>query len=237
MTVMTTWTSLRRPLAKVGRSGRSIRRQVRIASSRRPALAAEERAGDAPGGVHPLLDVDGEREEVELLLGLTAGRGGRQQHGVAVGDDDGAGGLAREPAGLEGDGAAAEAAVVDDRGGGGDAVLGVELRGDGAGGGCGHVSFSLLVASASCRPATPLAASRQGYCRPASGATGARSKPSGIVWSGARGPLPRTGPRGTRPAAGRCCPCGGCRTRKGTDPGMSRERPPRRTSGAGRVAR
>ncbi len=30
---MTTWTSLRRPLANVGRSGRSIRRQVRIASS------------------------------------------------------------------------------------------------------------------------------------------------------------------------------------------------------------
>src|SRR3954470_22380989 len=30
---MTTWTSLRRPLAKVGRSGRSISRQVRIASS------------------------------------------------------------------------------------------------------------------------------------------------------------------------------------------------------------
>ena len=29
---MTTWTSLRRPLVKVGRSGRSIRRQVRIAS-------------------------------------------------------------------------------------------------------------------------------------------------------------------------------------------------------------
>ena len=33
MTVMTTWTSLRRPFLKVGRSGRSIRRQVRIASS------------------------------------------------------------------------------------------------------------------------------------------------------------------------------------------------------------
>ena len=31
-TVMTTWTSLRRPLTKVGRSGRSISRQVRIAS-------------------------------------------------------------------------------------------------------------------------------------------------------------------------------------------------------------
>ena len=33
MTVMTTWTSLRRPFLKVGRSGRSMRRQVRIASS------------------------------------------------------------------------------------------------------------------------------------------------------------------------------------------------------------
>ena len=33
ITVMTTWTSLRRPFLKVGRSGRSIRRQVRIASS------------------------------------------------------------------------------------------------------------------------------------------------------------------------------------------------------------
>ena len=33
MTVITTWTSLRRPLTKVGRSGRSMRRQVRMASS------------------------------------------------------------------------------------------------------------------------------------------------------------------------------------------------------------
>ena len=30
---MTTWTSLRSPFLKVGRSGRSIRRQVRMASS------------------------------------------------------------------------------------------------------------------------------------------------------------------------------------------------------------
>ena len=30
---MTTWTSLRRPFLKVGRSGRSMRRQVRMASS------------------------------------------------------------------------------------------------------------------------------------------------------------------------------------------------------------
>ena len=39
----------------------------------RAALAAEERAGDAPGGVHPLLDVDGQREEVELFLRVLAG--------------------------------------------------------------------------------------------------------------------------------------------------------------------
>ena len=42
-TVMTTWTSLRRPFLKVGRSGRSIRRQVRIASSPgRPSLRKNE---------------------------------------------------------------------------------------------------------------------------------------------------------------------------------------------------
>ena len=33
----------------------------------RPALPAEERPGDLAGGVHPLFDVDGEREEVDAL--------------------------------------------------------------------------------------------------------------------------------------------------------------------------
>ena len=42
-TVMTTWTSLRRPFLNVGRSGRSISRQVRIASSPgRPSLRKNE---------------------------------------------------------------------------------------------------------------------------------------------------------------------------------------------------
>src|SRR5829696_3046163 len=45
MTVMTTWTSLRRPLTKVGRSGRSISRQVRIASS----LGRPSRRKNEPG--------------------------------------------------------------------------------------------------------------------------------------------------------------------------------------------
>ena len=95
-TVMTTWTSLRRPFLKVGRSGRSIRRQVRIASSDGTALTTEERARDAARGVHPLLDVDRQREEVELVLGVLAGRGGRQQHRVVV--EEG-GDASRRPAG------------------------------------------------------------------------------------------------------------------------------------------
>ena len=83
----------------------------------RAALAAEERAGDAPGGIHALLDVDRQREEVEVVLGGLAGGGRRQQHGLVVEvGDDGAGGLLGKPAGLEADGAGAEAPVVDDGG-------------------------------------------------------------------------------------------------------------------------
>ncbi len=73
MTVMTTWTSLRRPALKVGRSGRSISRQVRMASSDGRPSRRKNEPGMRPGGVHPLLDVDGQREEVELLLRVLAG--------------------------------------------------------------------------------------------------------------------------------------------------------------------
>src|SRR5690606_30604881 len=69
----------------------------------------------APGGVHPLLDVHGQGEEVQVLLGLL-GRGRRRQHHrvvVEVGHG-GAGGLAGQPARLEADPAGAERAVVDD---------------------------------------------------------------------------------------------------------------------------
>ena len=84
----------------------------------RAALPAEERAGDAPSGVHPLLDVDRQREEVEVVLGVLAGGGRRQQHGLVVEvGDGGAGGLLGEPPGLEADGAGAEAPVVDHGGG------------------------------------------------------------------------------------------------------------------------
>lgn len=79
----------------------------------RAAFAAEERAGDATRGVHPLLDVDRQGEEVEVVLGLLAGGGRREQHRVLVEvRGDRAGSLARQEAGLELDGAGAELAVV-----------------------------------------------------------------------------------------------------------------------------
>jgi hypothetical protein len=131
----------------------------------RPALAAEERAGDPAGGVHPLLDVHREGEEVEVLLGVLAGRGGRQQHGVVVEvRGDGAGGLTGQAAGLEPDGAGAEAAVVDHGVGGVDGVV-------------RHTRVTLLfVAGRAGRDA------------------GLRWKPAGSRWCAVvRGPLPRTG--------------------------------------------
>ena len=87
----------------------------------RAALGTEERAGDLARGVHPLLDVDGQGEEVEVVLGVLPGRGGREQHGVVVDvRRDGAGGLAGQEAGLELDGARPELAVVESRLDGGD---------------------------------------------------------------------------------------------------------------------
>ena len=95
----------------------------------RAALAAEERAGDAPRGVHALLDVDRQREEVEVVLRVLAGGGRRQQHGLVVEvGDDGAGGLLGKPAGLEADGAGAEAPVVDYGGGFVHAVFNFDYR-------------------------------------------------------------------------------------------------------------
>src|SRR5690606_11869275 len=80
----------------------------------RATLTAEEGAGDASRGVHALLDVDREREEVEVVLRVLAGGRRRQQHRLVVEVGDGcAGGLTGQAAGLEADRAGAEAAVVD----------------------------------------------------------------------------------------------------------------------------
>ena len=67
----------------------------------RPALALEEAAGDLAGGEGLLLVVHGEREEVDSRL-LGMGRDhGRQHRGLTIGGEDGAVGLARDPAGFE----------------------------------------------------------------------------------------------------------------------------------------
>src|SRR5579875_372408 len=80
----------------------------------RAALAAEERARDAARRVHPLLHVDGEREEVEPLPGLLAGDGRGQDDGLVVEDGErGTRRLTGEPARLEPDFAYAVLAVVD----------------------------------------------------------------------------------------------------------------------------
>src|SRR5690606_1992588 len=79
------------------------------------ALATEERAGDLAGGVRALLDVDGQREEVEALARVLAGTGGRQEHGLLVEvGGHGALRLLGQASGLEPDGAGAEASVVED---------------------------------------------------------------------------------------------------------------------------
>ena len=69
-----------------------------------PALPAEERAGDLAGGVHPLLDVDGEGEEVDSLPDAAGGGGGAEHHGVAQLGQHRAVGQLRQLAGLEGHG-------------------------------------------------------------------------------------------------------------------------------------
>src|SRR5581483_12436441 len=85
----------------------------------RAPLALEEAARDLPGGVHPLLDVDRQREEVRALARLHPPLCGREHHRLARADDDRAVGLLGELARLEGD------LLVTDRDGdglGGDRV-------------------------------------------------------------------------------------------------------------------
>ena len=73
----------------------------------RARLALDEAAGDLARGVHPLLVVDGEREEVDPLARLGGDRR-RQQHGVAIADEHRAIGLLGELARLEREGLAAD---------------------------------------------------------------------------------------------------------------------------------
>ena len=67
----------------------------------RPTLTTEDAAGDLARGVHALLDVDRQREEVDALTGL-AGDDGAQDGGVAHPHEHRAVGLGSELAGLQG---------------------------------------------------------------------------------------------------------------------------------------
>ena len=76
-------------------------RAISVALLAGAALALEERAGDLAGRVHPLLDVDGERHEIDVAQ--VPRRCGGQHARVAGGDEDGAGGLLGQAARLEHD--------------------------------------------------------------------------------------------------------------------------------------
>src|SRR4029077_5980086 len=67
----------------------------------RPPFTLEEAAGNLSGRVHPLFDVDGEREEVCALARLHPSLRRREHHRVAGANDDGAVRLLRQLSGLE----------------------------------------------------------------------------------------------------------------------------------------
>jgi hypothetical protein len=71
----------------------------------RPSRLKNE-PGILPGGVHALLDVHRQREEVDVAQ--VACDRGTEDHRVALADDDCAGGLLGHPAGLERDLAAGD---------------------------------------------------------------------------------------------------------------------------------
>ena len=68
----------------------------------RTALAAHEGAGDAAYGVHALLEVNGEREEVDAVARLCGCGSGNEDCGLAVADEAGAVCQLRHLAGLDG---------------------------------------------------------------------------------------------------------------------------------------
>src|SRR5207253_8842025 len=81
-----------RPVGQPSREDRSLGRA---------RLALNEAAGDLACGVHPLLEVDGERKEVEAWPRIGAIRGSENDC-VAVADGAGTAGESGELAGLEG---------------------------------------------------------------------------------------------------------------------------------------
>jgi hypothetical protein len=153
------------------------------------ALTAEERAGDLARGVHPLLDVHGEREEVLPLAHLSCRGGGDEDDGVADTGQHGPVGLLCKLACLER-----------------QAAVGPTDRGR-HGNGLSHVSPSGL--GRLCSRPVP---SRRAPDRAGDSATGSWSSesPAAVSCLGARF-LPKTGAerRADRHGDGRQPPLGG----------------------------
>jgi len=81
----------------------------------RATLAPGEAAGDLADGVQPLLEVDRQREEVDVSPGLRAGAGRDQHDRLAQGDGDGAVRLNGEPPRLDDQGPLPDFCFVDVR--------------------------------------------------------------------------------------------------------------------------
>ena len=80
-----------------------MRREVRVSLVVGLAFALEPAAGDLASGEDGFAIVHGQGEEVDAFPGFGAAHG-HEDHGVALADDDGAGGLLGDAARLEGDG-------------------------------------------------------------------------------------------------------------------------------------
>ena len=74
----------------------------------RASLALDEAAGNLARGVHALLDIDRQREEVDALARRLARGGGAQDDGIAVAQQHGAAGLFGDAARLDGQCAATD---------------------------------------------------------------------------------------------------------------------------------
>ncbi len=80
------------------------------------ALTSEERAGDLPCGVHPLFEIDGEREEIDALSHRLVCGGGYQHLGTAESGDHGSVGLSGKFAGAQDELFAADGPLYGDFG-------------------------------------------------------------------------------------------------------------------------
>jgi hypothetical protein len=103
ITVATTCTSLKKPSGKQ-RANRTIDQATdQRFLGRVVRLALQEAAGNAAGGIGLFLVIDSQRKEILAGLDFVLGHHGDQHHGVVHVDDDGAGGLAGNFAGFQGD--------------------------------------------------------------------------------------------------------------------------------------